>query len=103
LSLKWGHLLPKGGEVKLNRNVSILIIILVILLLAGYLLVLRSRMQTNEASQTAPVVEETITETPVPTTGVVAASPSATATPSGKLSPTAKPTKTSTGSGSSVK
>lgn len=84
----------------MNRNVSILIVILIILLIAGYLLLLRSRIQKIDSNITpTPVVEEKISETPIPTSGVTAASSSA--TPS--ATPSAKPTKTSTGSGSKVK
>ncbi len=89
---------------KLNRNVTILIVILMILLIAGYLLWLRSRFQkTDEDLEITPSPAMGISITPQPTFGVMGASPSATATPSSKASPTAKPIRTSTGSGSSVK
>lgn len=80
----------------MNRNVSILIIILVILLIAGYLLLLRSRIQKIDSNIVpTPTVEAKISETPVPTIGITTASSSAT--------PSAKPTNASTGSGSKVK
>lgn len=85
----------------MNRNVSILIIILIILLIAGYLLLLRSRIQTVDSNITPTPVVETITETPTPTIEAIISSPSA--TPSGKLTPTVKPKITSTGSGSTVR
>lgn len=77
----------------MNRNITILVIILVILLAAGYLLWLRNRFQSQQAR---PVVTPTIVVTPtlMPTATPIIASPSATATPTatprvkGKTSPT---------------
>ncbi len=82
----------------MSRNVTILVIILVILLVAGYLLWLRGRFQATTAPQ-APV-EQIISPTAIPTVVNPSATPIATtsATPTGKqISPT--PTKTATTSG----
>lgn len=76
----------------MSRNVTILVIILVVLLIAGYLLWLRGRF--------APSQPATITVTPVVTsapTPTVIASPSAVASPSSTVKPTGakvSPTKT---------
>lgn len=68
-----------GGGESMSRNVTILVIILVILLIAGYLLWLRGRFQASLIQSTlTPTVE--VTATPIPTT--TTASPSAAATPS---------------------
>lgn len=79
----------------MSRNVTILVIMLIIILIAGYLLWLRGRFQVSQVSENpAPTVEITPTFTPVPTV----ASPSAAASPSGtKLSPTTKISPTSAG------
>lgn len=61
----------------MNRNVSIVVIILVLVVIAGYLVWLRSRVQ-NQVTPEANV-EQTMVETPMPT-----ASPTNIATPSGK-------------------
>lgn len=87
----------------MNRNVTILIIVLIVLLMTGYLLWLRGRFQTitNQAvvTPTPQVVKvETVT---TPTVSQVIGSPSATATSTGKISPTV--TKTATAAGSKVK
>lgn len=81
----------------MSRNVTILVIILVIILIAGYLLYLRGRF--------GPVVQQPVAVTPtvIPTIVVsptVAASPSAAATPSGAR---VSPTRTSTSSGRTVR
>lgn len=81
----------------MSRNVTILIIILVILLIAGYLLWLRGRFQTTQVAPAPTQSQEVATPTPQQ----VVASPSATATPSGvRVSPT---TRISTGSGSTTR
>lgn len=91
----------------MSRNVTILVIILVILLIAGYLLWLRGRFQ-NASQQTAvTVTPEVISPTVMPLPTLVA-SPSATASPSGaksKLTPTPRAsTKSgSTSSGQTVR
>lgn len=68
----------RGGE-GMSRNVTILVIILVILLIAGYLLWLRGRFQTSTL-QTTPTPVVQVTSIPTPTEVVI--SPAATATPS---------------------
>lgn len=65
----------------MSRNVTILVIILVIILIAGYLLWLRGRFQTQPL-ETTTVVGETVTPTLIPTI----ASPSAMATPTAGVS-----------------
>ncbi|MBI2020493.1 hypothetical protein HYS94_03650 [Candidatus Daviesbacteria bacterium] len=65
----------------LNRNVTIVVIILVLVVIAGYLVWLRSKYQPP----VSPVVEETVTVSPIPT-------PTEIATPS------ASPTEEATGS-----
>lgn len=77
----------------MSRNVSILIIVLVIILMAVSLLMLRNKFKATEnvlpITQAPQVVTKTPTLTPV-------ASPSAVATPSGKIS--VAPSKSSTSS-----
>lgn len=63
----------------MSRNVTVLVIILVIILIAGYLLWLRGRFQSSLTQPITPVIE--VTTAPAPTE--IIASPSATATPSG--------------------
>lgn len=92
----------------MNRNVTILIIILVVILIAGYLLWLRGRF---EAAQVQTNITPTPQITEVPTATPTIASPSATASPSakptGKVTPASQrgePTKAeSTTSGKSVR
>lgn len=55
----------------LNRNVTIVIVILVLVVIAGYLIWLRSKFQ----APVTPQVQEQVTVTPQPT---IEASPSAT-------------------------
>lgn len=87
----------------MSRNVTILVIILVILLIAGYLLWLRGRFAP---SQPATVTVTPVVEIPTPT---AVASPSAVTSPSptvrptgARLSPTPTP-RTSTSSGQTVR
>lgn len=85
---------------------TILVIILVVILLAGYLLWLRGRFKATQVElivSPTPKLEITVSPT-------VVATPSATATPSGKLktsptiSPKLSPTKAgATGSGKTVR
>ncbi|MCL5783993.1 MAG: hypothetical protein M1142_01395 [Patescibacteria group bacterium] len=82
----------------MNRNVTVLVIILIIILISGYLIWLRQKFQAAPVSQ--PVVTQTpqvLTPTPTPTPTITAtptASPSASPTVSPRrLTPT--PTKTS--------
>lgn len=71
---------------KLNRNITIVVIILIIVLLAGYLVWLRGRYLTPENSATQTV--ENVTPAPtIVATIQPTASASASATP--KVSPTA--------------
>ncbi len=87
----------------MNRNVTILIIILVVILIAGYLLWLRSRF---EATQAQPVITPTPQISEMPTATPTIASPSATASPSAKVTGKVTPTPTkaeSTTSGRSVR
>lgn len=72
----------------MSRNVSILIIILVIVLIAGYLVWLRGRFQAPK--------EEII---PTPTQQVVELSPTPTNPPAGGLSPSPSASPTATPSG----
>ena len=80
----------------MNRNITILVIILVILLIAGYLLWLRGRFPTTKAIPTPSPVVNVV---PSPTLAPIATT-SATASVSGtpKITP-----KVSTGSGKVVK
>lgn len=87
--------LPGGGE-KMNRNVSIIVVLLVLVVIAGYLIWLRSKVATIAT----PVVEQTAQVTPVSTaTPVISASPSATP----KVKEATGSTKTKSATGSSVK
>ena len=84
----------------MNRNVTILIIILVVILIAGYLLWLRGRFETAQ-------VQPAVTPTPEITQAIASptiASPSASASPSAKPTGKVTPTKAeSTTSGKTVK
>lgn len=74
----------------MNRNVSIVLVILVLVVIAGYLVWIRSRYQDN----TLPVVEEQITVTSAPEVASPSAAPIKEATGSVKeKSATASPTK----------
>lgn len=87
----------------MNRNVTILIIVLIILLLAGYLLWLRARFQSSATgAMNTPTPQVTVTSQPTPTSQIIG-SPSAIATKSGKITPTVIKSKNSTGAGSQVK
>lgn len=73
----------------MNRNITILVVILIILLIAGYLIWLRNKFQTVRTPVVVPT-PTAVMATPIPT--VIEATPSAMATPSGvKVSPTVKP------------
>ena len=61
----------------MNRNVTIVVIILVLVVIAGYLIWLRSRYQQSIYLQTSPEITATTVPTPI-STPVVTASPSAT-------------------------
>lgn len=63
----------------MNRNVSIVVVILVLVVIAGYLVWLRSRYQAPVSPQPTPEVSVAPTSTPEAT-----ATPSATASPRGK-------------------
>lgn len=79
----------------MSRNVTILVIILIILLIAGYLLWLRGRFQASLVQPT-PASTVEVTATSIPT--VTIASPSATVTPSaGRISPTITQAATTSG------
>lgn len=82
----------------LNRNVTIVVIILIIVLMAGYLVWLRGKYLTpNSDTQTTEQASISPTVQPTPTQTVVAsptASASATIKPSAKASPTKAPLKT---------
>lgn len=89
----------------MSRNVTILVIILVILLIAGYLLWLRGRFPTTQTVPAPPaVVGPSPTLAPIATnsaTASVSASPKVSPSTSLRTSPTV--TKTSTSSGKTVK
>ena len=73
----------------LNRNVAIVTIILVLVVIAGYFVWLRSKYQAPVSPQPAKEeVQATPTSTPF-TTASPSASPSKEATPSSKASPRA--------------
>lgn len=84
----------------MSRNVTILVVILVILLIAGYLLWLRGRFQADQTPQTPVSTQETINQNPQPTIASVSGTSNVTATPSAR--PTVS-TRTSTSSGKVVK
>jgi len=81
----------------MSRNVTILIVILVIVLIAGYLVWLRNKFMGPAAASPIPQVTMIATPTLEPSPSQIA-SPSATASASGKASPTAK-AKTATPAG----
>ncbi|MCL5784871.1 MAG: hypothetical protein M1142_05990 [Patescibacteria group bacterium] len=64
--------MPRGGEF-VSRNVSIVVILLILVVIAGYLIWLRSRVQ----SSIAPRIEQQVQVTPTPI-ATATASPSAT-------------------------
>ncbi|MBI2600415.1 hypothetical protein HYW42_00520 [Candidatus Daviesbacteria bacterium] len=67
----------------MTRNVTIVVIILVLVVIAGYLVWLRGRFQPP----VSPQVNQEVEVTPTPTAmGVIEASPSATATSSARES-----------------
>jgi hypothetical protein len=70
----------------MNRNVTILVIILVIIVMAGYLLWLRGKFYSSQTQNNVSPAVETLTPSPTPTV----ASSSAEATPSGSVTPTGK-------------
>ena len=71
----------------MNRNVSIVVVILVLVVIAGYLVWLRSRVQNSTFPATT--VEQNMVESPVPS----AASPAKVATSSGKEATRSTPIK----------
>lgn len=73
----------------MNRNVSIVMVLLVLVAIAGYLIWLRSRVQTPVSPQPIPTLTATPTSSPIPT-----ATPSA--TPGGKEATGSMKQKTST-------
>ncbi len=84
----------------MSRNVTILVVILLIILIGGFLLWLRGRFQNMQSLETQPVVVQEQVVTPTPT---LVASPSADATTSGKQSTTSAKPATSTVSGKSAR
>lgn len=68
--------MPGGGEY-MNRNVSIIVVLLVLVVIAGYLIWLRNKVQPVVYPKTEEQVQVAPTATPT-----MSASPSA--TPSGK-------------------
>lgn len=60
----------------MNRNITIVVIILVLVVIAGYLIWLRSRYQQSISLQASPEITATVAPTPI-STPVVTASPSA--------------------------
>ena len=86
-----------GGGEYMSRNITILVIILVILLIAGYLIWLRGRFQ---APETAAVAVPTPTVAVSPT---IVASPSAAISPSSSPSATPRVTRAATTSGRTVR
>lgn len=86
--------MPGGGEVLImNRNVSIVVVLLVLVVIVGYLIWIRSKVASDVVSPKA-VEEVAVTPTAVPT-ATVSATPGAkeatgsmkqkVSTPSGKL------------------
>lgn len=83
--------MPGGGEL-MNRNVTIVVILLVLVVIVGYLVWLRSRIQppvvpsVEEQVQVTPTVEPTMTASPSATPGKEAtgSSKQKTSTPSSK-------------------
>lgn len=94
-----GQVCPEEGVSKfMSRNVTILIIILTVLVVAGYLLWLRSRLSSEEV-MVAPTPTPTVVATPtLPPTPTAVASPSAIpkVSPTGKVTPSKTPTPTKT-------
>ncbi|KKR82816.1 MAG: hypothetical protein UU29_C0009G0087 [Candidatus Daviesbacteria bacterium GW2011_GWA2_40_9] len=85
----------------MHRNVTILIIILTVILIAGYLVWLRGRFQATTVVPTPTPIPTVLTPTFTPTPTVEASpsvSPSATISPKAKRSPTPTEPQT-TGSG----
>lgn len=78
----------------MSRNVTILIVVLVLVLLAGYLVWVRQRFQAPTSSP-APTPETTVTPSPTPE---VTVSP----TPTGTATPAATP-KSATPAGRTVR
>ena len=90
------------GVFLMNRNVTILIVFLTVIVVAGYLLWLRGKISSSEPA--APVPTPTVTSAPIPTIEpIVSASPSASPKTTPKVTPkvTSKvtPTKAATSSG----
>lgn len=65
----------------MSRNITILVIILIVILIAGYLLWLRGKFQAPQQTMIAPVTDVTTAPTKIPAVEVVASS---SATTSGK-------------------
>lgn len=72
----------------MSRNVSILIIILVIVLIAGYLVWLRGRFQAPKEEIIPTPTQQVIEPSPTLTQAVASPTTSPTATPSGRRSAT---------------
>lgn len=71
----------------MNRNITIVVIILIIVVLAGYLLWLRSQFQIPSSVAPEPTVAVAPTNTPTPTLSLIpSATPSATIKPGTKTS-----------------
>lgn len=81
------------GVKVLNRNITILVIVLVIILIAGYLLWLRGKFPTSQTQLNSASLQQTVDPTPtiLPPTPTATAEASLSATPKlspGKVSPT---------------
>lgn len=77
----------------MNRNVSIIVVILVLVVIAGYLVWIRSRYQSSVSPQASPEITATPTSSPAQS-----ATPSA--SPAGKEATGSMKTKSATSSSS---